>query len=309
MGRFFANQKLDEAGIVGITLQKLLIFFMILDVATLFCGYSFLGAFMSLLFHFIVFMGVYRRRTCVLLTYVVIHVIVFVLGAIALILVVSSLMYINPDQGYDNNSSSADVPPVIHNSTFNYDGVRQLFSRSFSSVNHTTVHPTPMKNSTKVHPTPHTPPASSSEIPQASSAEVDVQGVFFLGIVLLLLSVVILYTKILSVVLAHRMRKILLAGSSGLPVSRSTTTETDAQKPAATSEPIYVPSEDYENSYPLFNQPGFMPYQPMMQAPQNFYPGQAPHMQHPFMYGQQPVFYTFAPMPQQQPESNENEKL
>jgi len=324
--KFFQSQKLDEAGLVGITLQKLLVFFMILDALWLFCGYSFFASFMGILFHFVVFMGVYRRRTAVLLFYVVFHVAMFVLGALAIILVVSALMYMPPHA--QSNSGDIDFNhSTTTNDTYVYahppGGIKDLFSRFINGqnrpANHTGFKPAPARpgknNTHTAHPSNNKPPAHptpasfptpavspyfSSSADSSDSYMADDQSVFILSIGLLLISVVILYCKILSVVLAHRMRKLLLANNSS---TSNTPADTEAQRQPETAEPVYVPAADFENAHPLFSQPNFMPYQPMVQAPQNFYPGQASAMMPPpFMYGQQPVFYTFAPMPQ----NNEN---
>jgi len=333
MGKFFANQKLDEAGLVGISLQKLLVFFMILDAVWLFCGYSFFASFMGILFHFVVFMGVYRRRTAVLLFYVVFHVAMFIIGALAIILVVSALMYM-PSHVDPLYPAGGQVNYTHGNDTYIYNypqgGVKELLSRFVTgqnrTANHTGFKPMPAhpgKNNTHtarppVHPSPVTPahphpfPTPATDVGYGSSDYSDYvsddQSIFILSIGLLLVSVVILYCKILSVVLAHRMRKMLLAANNSSASNASA--DTEAQKQPETAEPVYVPAADFENAHPLFSQPNFMPYQPMVQAPQNFYPGQASAMMPPpFMYGQQPVFYTFAPMPQYGDNNENNEQL
>jgi len=271
MSRFFANQRLDEAGIVGVTLQKLLIFFMVIDAVAFFCGLSLFSSFMSLLFHFVVFMGVYRRRTGVLLLYVVFHVAFFILAAFALIFVVSSLMYVTPE-GYDDFSSSDDYVAV--NRTHNYD-LRSILNYGYN-YNYTSSH-----NSTHHGWDP--------KMDSSDSFDYEGQSVFVVSLVALLFSVIVLYCKILSVVLAHRMRKLLLSATV-LPVSRPV--ESDAQ-------PTFVPV-DFEKQPALFAHPGFA-YQPMV-ASEDMYPGQSAMMPAPFMYGQHPVFYSYAP------ESNNNNK-
>jgi len=280
MGRFFANQKLDEAGIVGITLQKLLIFFMVLDAASFFFGLSFFSSFMSLLFHFVVFMGVYRRRTAVLLLYVIFHVAVFILAAFLLILFVSSVMYVQP--GYDSGSNEGIPQNYPTNDTI-YDmrALRSYFD--FIPTNTTVKHPTNYQSSGSV--------SSESTSYEYSSDEGYSQSFFLLSVIVLLVSVILLYCKILSVVLAYKMRKLLLAPTV-LPVSRP---ETEVQQNVA--EPTYIPA-DFENNAPIFTQPGFA-YQPMFQQP-----GQSPMMPPPFMYGQHPVFYSYGPVP-----TNNNEKV
>jgi len=277
MGKFFANQKQDAAGLVGITLQKLLIFFMVLDVFSMFFSGSFFTAFLTLLFHFVVFMGVYRRRTAVLCIYVVIHIVLFVLVALVLIVAVSSLMYMPYDSSSGEFDSGYTVP-------LNYT---YLSSRAFSFINR-------YSNTTARNSTIHPIPQDTTII--ASGEEMDTSVVFLASVIFLVVFFIIMYTKILSVVLAHRMRKMLLSAPT-LPVASA---DADAQ----TMEPTFVPA-DFEAQQQFFGNPAFMPYAPMV--PQNNYPGnQGAMMPPPFMYGQQPVFYTFSPVP---PMEERNEKL
>jgi hypothetical protein len=273
MGRFFANQKLDAPGIIGITLQKLLIFFMVLDVISFFCGFGLFSSLMSLLFHFVVFMGVYRRRTAVLLLYVVFHVAFFILAAFALIVVV---MYVQPGDYMDQSSYGSSSEVDIH-----YNSTSSSYFRSLRNIFVTAPNNTSSAGE------------SSSDSFYTSSEEAYDQSFFLFSIIALLLSVVLLYCKILSVVLAHKMRKLLLA-QTVLPVSRP---ETEVL------EPTYIPA-DFDNNMNLFPQSGFA-YQPMFQQHQQaMFPGQVP-MPAPFMYGQQPVFYSYGPAPTKE----NNEKL
>jgi len=291
MGRFFANQKQDEAGVVGVTLQKLLIFFMMLDAVAWVLGMGFFGSLMSFLFHFAVFMGVYRRRTAVLLLYVVFNVIMFVLAAFLLLVVASSMMYVENDDSYDGSSSYSP------NSHYNYTTSPHIdYFRSFFVV-HPNMHNNTASSSAS---------ADSSSSPSHSSASYDYLSsdsyeqysgnIFLISLIALLLSVVLLYCKILSVVLAHRMRKILLAAPV-LPVAQPAQ-DANVNTDAGDTTPFLVRPED--GGHPFFTQPGFLPYHPM----QAFYPGQGQAMMPPpFMYGQHPVFYSFAP--QQQTPSDE----
>jgi len=273
MGRFFAKQNLDEAGIVGVTLQKLLIFFMIIDAVSFFFGISFFSSFMSLLFHFVVFMGVYRRRTCVLLLYVIFHVAIFILAAFAVIFVVSSLMYASPNMDTNNDYIVDYNKNATTTTRYDLKAFTSMFTSEQRPHNYSTAN-------TTVYPAPATPSGDVSYD----------ESVFFVSIVLLLLSVILLYCKILSVVLAHRMRKLLLAPTVSNPVDPE-------KQQTGDSEPTYIPA-DFENRVPIFTQPGFA-YQPMM-------PGQSSMMPAPFMYGQHPVFYSYGPGPVP---TNDNEKL
>jgi len=281
MGKFFRNQKLDAAGLLGITLQKLLIFFMVLDVIGMFGG-SFFTPFISLLFHFVVFMGVYRRRTAVLCMYVAVHIVLFVLVALILIVAVSSVMYM-PNYSDDYSYDSGDY--VHYNSSTNY-----YASKAMSYFSH-------YGNSSRAHNTTNTVNHSSNDISYSEGSEFGYndETLLLLTVILLLLSFIILYTKILSVVLAHRMRKMLLAVPA-LPI----------RAPAEPTEPTYVPSEFEAQQHMFANHPAY--YMPVPQEDE--YPGnQGAMMPPPFMYGNQPVFYTYAPMMPQQPAPKANEKL
>jgi len=289
MGKFFARQKQDAAGLVGITLQKLLIFFMVLDVIGMLLGGAFFTSFLTLLFHFVVFMGVYRRRTAVLCIYVVIHIVLFVLVGLVLILAVSSLMYMAPyDYSSEGDWSSGDINT---NNGHNYSTATYYANKAFSLISRYSYNGTTTNSTVHPHPIPVYDSWSSNSY-DSEDFSIDASTLFLFSVIFLVLSFIIIYTKILSVVLAHRMRKMLLAAPV-LPVQ-----DADAQ----TMEPTYVPA-DFEAQQQMFANPAFMPYTPMV--PQNGYPGnQEAMMPPPFMYGQQPVFYTFAPMPQQ-PERNE----
>jgi len=289
MVKFFTNQKLDEAGIVGVSLQKLLIFFMLIDSAWLVLGVSFFGPFMSLVFHAVVLMGVYKRRTCVLLIYTVFNIIIFLLTALALLFVVGAMMTM--DQGDISSSehqynSSGDVKDS------SFRSVSSMVRRSLFSVSPSSTESSSTESS-----------GSSTNTYSSESSEVDGQVIFLVAIVAVLFSLVVLYCKILSTMLAYRMRKLLLANNQGLPVYKAVPTD-DATSDAA-PEPE---SASFDSSYPAFPHPGFVPFQSSMQP--GFYPNfqGAPHamMPPPFMYGQHPVFYTFAPPTQS---TNTNEKL
>jgi len=288
MGSSTANQKLDEAGVVGLSLQKLLIFFMLLDAAWLVLGYSFFGPFMSFMFHFVVLMGIYRRRTSVLLIYAVFNMIFLALAAIAVLFLIGGMMSVDPDN-YGSSSSSEYV------STYTTEfkgGLKSLMGRSLFSSNSTTTYP--------VHSSSESSNGSSSYNSSSDDGSL-YTDLLIVSAIAMLLSFIVLYLKIYSVVLACRMRRILLA-TPALPVYSAVD-----DQPAGDNRPLLYNHEEaaaaasFDDANPLFTQPGFIPFQPQL-----FYPNVqgAPSMgPPPFMYGQQPVFYTFAPMPQ--PPANE----
>jgi hypothetical protein len=282
--KFFANQKQDEAGKVGISLQKLLIFFMVLDGTIFVLGANF-GTFMSFLYHAIVLMGVYRRRTCVLLIYTVLNVIMFVLTGFVLLLVIVALSITSTE--IDTSSGQYTSSGDVHSSYNSFQFHRTVSSFVRSSWTNST---SSFSSSDSGDITP----------PNANASSYDDQTIFIAALLALVFSMVLLYCKVLSTILAHRMRKILLAGNQ-LPVYTPVPTEETPRE-----APVYQPeAAAYDPTNPMFQgfapfpmQPGFYPN--FQGAPQGMMPP-------PFMYGPQPVFYTFAPPAQ--PANNVNDKL
>jgi len=257
MARFFDNQKHDAAGVVGITLQKLLIFFMFISALLLVCG---VPAGWSFLFHLFIFIGVYKRIPSILFLYVVVNVVVFFLVGIVLVLIIPSAMYVDSDASADSIHSSPTAPsylPSFHN----------VSRHNGTSYEH-----------------------SSSSY----SYDIDDSDFFLLATIGVLLGVIIVYNKILSIILAHKMRNLLLSAPV-LPVSEPKSQE----QPAATNnetETAFLPEtipEVGQDGYPGFAPYPMMPYYPL---PQEQFPGM---MQHPYMI---PMYYpTYPPMPFQPP--------
>lgn len=274
-----ANHNLDETAVVGRSLQKLLIFFMVLDAVFLVFGGSFFGSLMSFIFHFIVLTGVQRRRTGVLLAYVVLNVIMLTLGAVCLLFVVGALMTM--DDTYYNEDTPATSSSGDYSYT-NMHGVKSALRRNLFSLNSLSSSEAPSSDSTY---------STSSDSYEASS-------MMLAASILLLISVILLYCKIYSVVLAARLRRLLLASPVlpvhiALPVSGVNDHAPEDSKPLLAQE-----SATFDDTNPVFTQPGFVPMQPQL-----YYPnmqGAPAMMPAPFMYGQHPVFYTFAPTNEKQ---------
>jgi len=267
--KFFTNQKQDEAGVVGISLQKIIIFFMVID-SIFFCLGGNLGSFLSFIYHAIVLMGVYRRRTCVLMLYVIFNVMIFAMTAFVIIL---AIVMITMTSSQIDTSSDQYTPSGNSQST-HYNTVSSMVRRTWFT------------NSTASD--------ASSSMESPSQVDADAQTIYIALLIVILASSVLVYFKVLSTVLAHRMRKILLSANNGLPVYTAVPTEPASdEKPHHEEDPAFDAAQQY---------PGFIPYHPSMQQ-QGFYPNiqGAPHamMPPPFMYGQHPVFYTFAPPPPQ----------
>lgn len=283
----------SEISIVSYSLQKLLVFFMILDAAWMVLGYSFLGPLLSFLFHFLVLQGVKRGRTSILMIYVVLNVIVLSLAAMGALFALGAVMTAEP---MDYSSSSSEyIQPGLQQVPTAQTLIRRIA---------TTIAPSPVpqidiasdSNSNSASA------SSSSSSMYDSSSEIEADNMLLAGSIFLVISVIVLYCKIYSVVLAARLRRLLLA-SPVLPVHvilpvdgvQEPSDSESGEKPLLQQQEQYVPvhyaplsAED--NVYA--QQPGF-PVQPQL-----YYPsmqGAPSMMPPPFMYGQHPVFYTFAP--------------
>lgn len=170
---------------------------------------------------------------------------------------------------------------------------------------------------------------SSSYSYSYSDEEDFATGMIFLFVVVLVLAFFLAYCKIYSLVLAWRLRKMILAAAISLPTEAPQSHEfapADTSCAVPDSE-LPAPAMPFQHA-PAFA-PGFAPYpypysmgMPMMMPPhmqgqqfQQFqgqpfqpfpgqqFPGQFPHH---VMFGQQPVFYTYAPpSPQTAPSAEE----
>lgn len=318
--KFFAKQKVDAIGITSVTLQKILLFLMILSIFTLFNG----GLF-SFFLCLVGFLGAYRRHTGMLSAYVVISVLIIVLcffAAFAGMVMMSNGDYYDYDYSseYIDSSSSFSSSDVSSSSDFGFSSS----SLSSSSINperpRMMLHKLARTISSFVGAGSQSSESSSNEFFEESSessssygsfdysySDDDLTGIIFMSVVVLVIGFFIAYLKVYSIVLAWRMRKLILTEKlSPLPTKdtnvhefapANTSCAVDVETPAA-------PVAPFQTAAPMFA-PGFAPYpygMPMM------YP---PHMQgqqfqnpHHMMFGQQPVFYTYAPV-----EQTENEKL
>jgi len=270
------NNNVSEVVSASHSLQKLLVFFMIIDAAWMVLGNSFFGPLLSFLFHFIVFSGVKNQRTGVLLVYVVLNVIVLSFAAVGMLFMIGAMM--TQDPAYtDSSSSDMYLTP----------GIRSVFS-SFSS------------SSSSDAPTPSIlpyPVASDSMSSTSSSDSYDASDVFVAGSIVFLVSIIILYCKIYSVVLAARLRRLLLA-TPLLPVHVALPVDgvnSAADQSDSDSKPL-LSEQPTQDDASMYAHPGFYPAQPQLFYPPNIQ-GNPSMMPPPFMYGQHPVFYTFAPAP------------
>lgn len=313
--KFFDKQRVDLVGTTSVTLQKILIFLMLLSVFTLFNG----GLF-SFLLCLLGFVGAYKKHTGLLRAYVTISVALMVIAFVFALVATFSVVG-NSDYEYYSSSSSGDVHAYSK-----FGAIKSIIrSMGSSSAASDSSNSAPTYSSSNSVPADSTESSSSNDIippPAASDAfsssyyEEDYTVFIFLAIVVMVLAFFVVYLKIYSLVLAHRLRKLILLSKESLPTYTENTheftpTNTSCAVPNENETPAPVPTSPMfaHPPTPTFT-PGFAPYPypypyPMMPMMPPQMGGQ--QMPHHVMYGQQPIFYTYAPMPQ--PPAPADEKL
>jgi len=299
--KFFAKQKVDQIGITAVTLQKILLFLMILSIFTMFNG-----GFFSFFLCLIGFIGAYKRSSGMLTAYVSISIVLIVLCsvvALSSIFIVSSDDYVYEYSSSSSSShaasGSADKPVFAQG---NLHIIQRLFARKLSAIGSESNSASASESDSVVSSPPNT--WSSSTSYSYDEQDDATFGLIFLLIVVMIFAFFLAYIKVYSVVLAWRLRKMILTAATSLPVTDVAPTQTHEFAPANTScavpeteAPVPPPVAPFQTA-PLFA-PGFAPYpygMPMMPPQmQGQFQGQFPHH---VMFGQQPVFYTYAPMPQ-----------
>jgi len=273
----------DSLAVMGCKLKRMLSCLMVINVLDFIFGgglYSLLG----FSFHLIGFLGAHKRHTRMLAT--------FFYGAISLIVfaVVVSFFALAAGPAYVDDGSASSTSPATPTSSdasgaphptpeqFSY-AYRRLFDYS-------------AKNTTY----------ESSETATVTTTGFGA-GLIFLSILELVLFFLIIFMKIYTLVLAHRMRKVLNTPALPVAVEQQANTH-DEHETARLTTPVPV-----ENGAYPFMQPNFMPF-PYHMNGQAGVPSVLPP---PLMYGQQPVFYTYTPMNfpypnQQQPTQTSDEK-
>lgn len=159
--------------------------------------------------------------------------------------------------------------------------------------------------------------SESSESSESSDsfevyADESLTGVIFLSVVVMIIGFFLAYLKVYSLVLAWKLRKMIIAEALAPQqpakdpqvhefAPSNTSCAVDVEAPTTPAAPV-APFQPINMGAPMFA-PGFAPYPYMMVPPQQ--QGQQMPMQYPhMMFGQQPVFYTYAPSMEQP-----NEKL
>jgi hypothetical protein len=289
--KFFAKQKVDQVGITAVTLQKILLFLMILSLFTLFNG----GLF-SFILCLIGFIGAYKRRTGMLTAYVSISVVFIVLCSV---IAISSIFVVSTDDYvYEYSPSASSSSQAVEFAQTNMHRLQRAFARKLSAIGSESASSSVAASSDSA-----APGVSWGNDSYSYSEEDDAAfGLIFLLIVVMIFAFFLAYLKVYSVVLAWRLRKMIIATATALPTT-DTAPQTHEFAPTNTScampeQTPAAPVSPYQPA-PMFA-PGFAPYpyaMPMMVPPhmQGQFQGQFPHHA---MFGQQPVFYTYAPMPQ-----------
>jgi len=311
---FFQKQKYDAAGVLGVSLQKSIIFLMIVSSIGLFSSFGVLSTLFSMAILFTAFWGAYKRRPCLLSFYFWFNIVFGVLGfvvAICLVLFVfttpmNNNVYANTsdDSSYasvasssSSSSSNTVVHPIFHTAT-----LRQ-FASKFVAV------PATPSNSTSIYAAS----SSSSSFEYSSYSEEQEStliGVMVAIIVLsVALSVLVTFFKIYSLILAFKMRKLLLTSCSASACHSRAESKLVANPtyPAYTSlnQDVVIPVHQTQTQGKVVEEasataPAAPQQQPvMMYMPYPYYNQQAngamPMPMAMNQYGQ-PVYYTYQPM-------------
>lgn len=269
------------------------------------------GGFFSFLLCLIGFIGAYKRSTGMLTAYVSISVILIVLCSIVAI---SSIFVASSDSNVYDYSSAAVAGSVANSASVassdkpvdNEGGMhrlQRLVARKLSAIGSES---DAKETSDSVVSSPTNTNWNSTDSYSYTESDNGTFGLIFLLIVVMIFAFFLAYLKVYSVVLAWRLRKMILTTATSLPTTTDVApTQTHEFAPANTSCAVpesEAPVAPFQPA-PIFAPgyaPGYAPYpyaMPMMVPPQQ---GQYPHH---VMFGQQPVFYTYAPMPQHpQPE-------
>lgn len=236
-------------------------------------------------------MGAYKRSPGLLRAYFSISIALIIVAFVfAIVTTVGSLNHHDHDEYSSDATSSGSY---TSNSKFTH---AKVFMRRFTS-------------SESSDSNPSNPTSMDTSSQYESFSDYAVVALVLLALAVVVIGFILIYLKIYSLVLAFRLRKMILLAASTLPTTNPTTssTPTDSTQvhefaPSNTScgvpqeAPLPPPPFPVQFQNPYMFSPGFAPYPyPMPMAPQNMQAGQ--QFPHQVMFGQQPVFYTYAPMP------------
>eukprot|EP01113_Clastostelium_recurvatum_P023737 TRINITY_DN282_c0_g1_i2.p1 TRINITY_DN282_c0_g1~~TRINITY_DN282_c0_g1_i2.p1 ORF type:complete len:350 (+),score=108.39 TRINITY_DN282_c0_g1_i2:45-1052(+) len=332
---FFARQKVDEVGVVGVSLQKALIFLMVVAGTGFFVRGMFLMTLLSIMILWAGFMGAYRRRPCLLAFYFWVNIFLYILSvvfAIVLIFVVLNSPQMNSSSSSSSDSQMSISSPVSH--LFGFPGENPFAGSDSSSSSSSDS--SDSESSSAASGSSSAASGSSSAASDSSSSWSDsisesvssmseswsasmseswasmssdsyegptMAVMIVISIVAMIFGFLVFFFKIYSLVLAYRMRKMILAqraltcaptsnscvdeekANPGYPASSINTTSNDVAPQAAA--PAAAPAPQPVMMY--------MPY-PYAQQGMQAMPMMSPYGQ---AYGQ-PVYYTYQPVPQNQ---------
>jgi len=208
---FFSKQLVDDIGILGVKLQKILLFLGFVAVLSLFSVRSF-GGLLSVLFTFVLlwcgFWGAYKRRERLLRCYYVTNIMLFILGAVFILFVLIGLS-VRPQ----TEDADAIVPPA--------------------------------SNSTDVvpQPAPQTQPYNDTEY---QSGEAHHSGAnVVLMILMLILGIMVFAYKIISIILAAKLSHMLRRKQAeSLAHPPSSSTRATVVTPQAASAAVVPPAQE-----------------------------------------------------------------
>lgn len=261
MAHFFEKQRVDQVGFLGVKLQKILIFLMVVNfIEGLFVGLAgWFWNFLVFVVLYIGFWGAYKRNYKLLRFYyvfnIVFYVMIMVLSIVAIvyILVAPSVDYASEDDtiqpAMDLHTPNGDHRPAAR--AGQHDNQGDLLNLNRTSLDN------PYEDTSSYY------------------YEYDSPLFFVVGLVYWLFSIVVLALKIVSIVLAGRMARMLKDQQEqnlAIPVFKVETKKTQAQKPSAAPQ-VPAPSAPvfYGVAYAQPNQPGFNPFFAPVQQPM-YYP-------------------------------------
>jgi len=240
--RFFERQKVDEIGILGVKLQKLLIFFMFLNVFTLLGGFlNFLWGLITMIVLYCGFVGAYKRRPRLLQLYFTFNVLMIVLTFVMVLLSVSVNSHKHTAVAVD---AAPQALPPVNSTVSSNDGTRPTA---------VPVTPAPKKDnggntvsgSMEVKPLPKDEPQPAVDHQQVKASG----GMIAAWVILFVLGLMVFALKISTLVLASRMIRMLkerqahnLAHPIPMVVKRPTAqTQTQTPQPPAFQPIMYIP--------------------------------------------------------------------
>jgi len=276
--RYFDNQKYDEAGIVGVKLQKVVVALMVFHVCSLFFGIgmaNFVGTACMLVLLFIGFQGASKRNPKLLRAYCVGSVVYIVGSILVVVFGIAFVMFYHPFQGYNGDDVSSPMmtlnPPQGNDS--------DVYPVSAEVDPSLPVDPSSPVNGDDTTPIIDLVPSSNVTFidypePVGCSASFGRFAVV-LGVALII-GVIVFALQIASIVMANRMRRYLIATAAHNLAHPRRTAE-----PQVMPSPAMIPVQVQPNNfgyYPMYTMNPANPqngqqfyFNPYLQ-PQQFYP-------------------------------------